>query len=90
MSTDDRGRYAVRFSGEITKAAIRALRAGRMGTQHTDSFFGEPIPYSTTVVLRASSEADAVEQVRTALADAGDYAGFEARALAPVREDPED
>jgi hypothetical protein len=86
-SSDDAGRYAVRFSGEMTKEATAALRAGHMGLQRTDSFFGEPLPYSTTVVLRAGDEGDAVSQVRSALSGHGDFSGFEATALAAYRED---
>ena len=87
MATSDEGRYAVRFSGELTKEATDALRAGHMGLQRTDSFFGEPVPYSTTVVLRASDESDAVSQVRGALEGHGDFGGFEATAFEAYRED---
>jgi hypothetical protein len=83
----DTGRYAVRFSGELTKDATGALRSGRMGLQHTDSFFGEPVPYSTTVVLRAEGEEDAVARVRDALAGHGDFSGFEAVGLSEYRDD---
>jgi hypothetical protein len=86
-STDDAGRYAVRFSGELTNEATAALRAGHMGLQHTDSFFGEPVPYSTTVVLRADDEGDAVSRVRGALEGHGDFSGLEATALEAYRED---
>ena len=84
---DDGGRYAVRFSGEMTKEATAALRAGHMGLQRTDSFFGEPVPYSTTVVLRASDEGDAVARVRDARRGHGDFSGFEAAPLESYRED---
>jgi hypothetical protein len=88
MATEDeRGRYAVRFSGEMTKDAGRALREGRMGLQHRDTFFDAPVPYSTTVVLRAASEEDAVDQVRRALDGTGDFSGFEAVAFSPPAED---
>jgi hypothetical protein len=86
-SSDDAGRYAVRFSGELTKEATAALRAGHMGLQHTDSFFGDPVPYSTTVVLRASDEGDALSRVRGALEGNGDFSGFQATPLQAYRED---
>jgi hypothetical protein len=86
-SSGDAGRYAVRFSGEMTTEATAALRAGHMGLQRTDSFFGEPVPYSTTVVLRASDEGDAVSRVRGALEGHGDFTGFEAAAFDAYRED---
>ena len=86
-TSDDGGRYAVRFSGEMTKEAAAALRAGHMGLQHTDSFFGEPVPYSTTVVLRAGDEGEAVSRVRSALEGHGDFAGFEATAFEAYRDD---
>ena len=85
---DDRGRYAVRFSGEITKDATKALREQRMGLQRRDTFFDAPVPYSTTVVVRATSEADAADRVRQALEGTGDFSGFEAAAFsAPVEDD---
>jgi hypothetical protein len=84
---DDRGRYAVRFSGEISKDATRALREQRMGLQHRDTFFDAPVPYSTTVVVRATSEADATGRVRQALDGTGDFSGFEAVAFSPPAED---
>jgi hypothetical protein len=87
---DDRGRYAVRFSGEITKDAARALRVAHMGLQRRDTFFDAPVPYSTTVVLRASGEADAVERVREALEGAGEFSGFEAVAFSRPAADEED
>jgi hypothetical protein len=73
----------------MTKEATAALRAGRMGLQHTDSFFGEPVPYSTTVVLQASDEGEAVSRVRGALEGHGDFSGFEATAFEAYREDDE-
>ena len=82
----DTGRYAVRFSGEITKEATAALRAGHMGLQRTDSFFGEPVPYSTTVVLRAGDEREAVSRVQSALEGHGDFSGFEATPFEAYRE----
>ena len=80
-------RYAVRFSGELTKEATRALRGGRMGLQRRDTFFAEPIPYSTTVVVQADDAADAVAKVRGALEGTGDFAGFEATGFGRYRED---
>jgi len=77
--TEEPTRFAVRFSGELTKAAMKALRAHHMGLQHNDTFFASPVPYSTTVVVRAEDDADAVEQVRDALAGHGHYVGFQAR-----------
>jgi hypothetical protein len=49
-----------------------------MGRQRRDTFFDEPVPYSTTVVLQAESTEDAVARVRSALEGLGDFAGFEA------------
>ena len=49
-----------------------------MGRQRRDTFFAEPLPYSTTVVLQAEDEADAIARVRTALDGHGEFAGFEA------------
>ena len=68
----------VRFSGDLSKDAAKALRSARMGRQRRDTFFGEPLPYSTTVVLMAESPEDAVARVRAALDGHGDFAGFEA------------
>ena len=48
-----------------------------MGRQRRDTFFEEPLPYSTTVVLYAESPEDAVARVRSALDGLGDFAGFE-------------
>ena len=81
------GRYAVRFSGEITQDAMAALREERMGLQRTDSFFEDRVPYSTTVVLQADDEADAVSRVRAALTGHGDFSGFQAAAFGAYRED---
>jgi hypothetical protein len=87
MTPDAGGRYAVRFSGEITKDATRALRAGRMGLQRRDTFFESPLPYSTTVVVRAASEDDAIARVREALRGTGEFAGFEALPFSAPRGD---
>ncbi len=84
------GRYAVRFSGEMTKDAAKALRSHHMGLQHRDTFFAFLVPYSTTVVVRAASERDAIDRVRRALDGRGDFAGFEAVAFAAQRDDGED
>jgi hypothetical protein len=83
-------RYAVRFSGDMTKDAMAALRAGRMGLQRTDSFFAEKVPYSTTVVVQADDVDDAVARVRAALQGTGDFAGFEGTAFGRPRTDDED
>ena len=80
-------RYAVRFSGEITQDVMAALREARMGLQRTDSLFEDRVPYSTTVVLQAEDEADAVSRVRSALAGQGDFSGFQAAAFGAYRED---
>jgi hypothetical protein len=80
-------RFAVRFSGEMTKEAGSALREHRMGLQHSDTFFDEPVPYSTTVVLLAEDEGDAVAQVRGALEGMGEFSGFAATELSPRRDD---
>ncbi|MEA2178128.1 MAG: hypothetical protein QOG77_1425 [Solirubrobacteraceae bacterium] len=88
MSTDDElGRYAVRFSGEMTKDAAGALRTQHMGLQRRDTFFDAPVPYSTTVVVRAASEDDAVDRVRRALDGTGEFSGFQAVAFAPQTDD---
>jgi hypothetical protein len=92
MSGDEerpRGRYAVRFRGEITKEATRALRTHYMGLQRRDTFFSAPVPYSTTVVVRASSTEDAIARVRQALEPAGTFSGFEAAAFGDRKDDAE-
>ena len=61
----------------MSKQAAKALRAARMGRQRRDTFFEEPLPYSTTVVLQAEDEADAIARVRAALDGLGDFTGFE-------------
>ena len=81
------GRFAVRFVGDMSVEAAQALRRAHMGRQRKDSFFADPIPYSTTVVLRADDEGDAVARVRAALDGLGEFAGFEARALSTRRDD---
>ena len=86
-TSGDGGRYAVRFSGEMTKEATAALRSARMGLQHTDSFFADQVPYSTTVVVQAGDEAEAVARVRGALEGHGDFSGFAATAFETYRED---
>ena len=48
-----------------------------MGRQRRDTFFEEPLPYSTTVVLYAESPEDAVALVRSALDGLGYFTGFE-------------
>jgi hypothetical protein len=48
-----------------------------MGRQRRDTFFEEPLPYSTTVVLYAESPEDAIALVRATLAGLGDFTGFE-------------
>lgn len=68
----------VRFSGDLSKDAAKALRVARMGRQRRDTFFDEPLPFSTTVVLMAESADDAVARVRAALDGLGDFVGFEA------------
>jgi hypothetical protein len=78
-------RYAVRFSGDMTKDAMAALRSARMGLQRTDSFFADKVPYSTTVVVQADDTADAVARVRAALEGHGDFAGFEGTAFGAPR-----
>ena len=93
MSGDEgrpRGRYAVRFSGDITKEAARALRTHHMGLQRRDTFFSSPVPYSTTVVVRARSTADAIARVRHALEHAGTFSGFEAVAFGDRKDDGDD
>jgi hypothetical protein len=80
-------RYAVRFNGDMTKDATKALRAGHMGLQRRDTFFAEPIPYSTTVVVQAKGTDDAIAKVRGALDGTGDFAGFEATAFRAYRDD---
>ncbi len=67
----------MRFNGDLSKAAAKALRVAHMGRQRRDTFFDEPLPYSTTVVLQAESAQDAVARVRAALDGLGDFAGFE-------------
>jgi hypothetical protein len=84
------GRYAVRFSGEITKEAARTLRSHHMGLQRRDTFFESPVPYSTTVVVLADNETDAVARVREALYGHGEFVGFEAVGLADQPDDGED
>jgi hypothetical protein len=61
----------------MSKQAAKALRAARMGRQRRDTFFEEPLPYSTTVVLYAESAEDAVARVRATLDGLGDFTGFE-------------
>ena len=61
----------------MSKQAAKALRAAHMGRQRRDTFFPEPLPYSTTVVLYAENPADAVARVRSALDGLGSFAGFE-------------
>ena len=91
-SDDDRrlDRYAVRFAGDMSAEAAQALRDRRMGRQRHDTFFPEPLPYSTTVVLVAADEHDAVAQVRRALEGLGDFVGFEARGFARRGDEGED
>jgi hypothetical protein len=48
-----------------------------MGRQRRDTFFAEPLPYSTTVVLYAEDPDDAAARVRAALDGLGDFTGFE-------------
>jgi hypothetical protein len=61
----------------MSKQAAKALRAARMGRQRRDTFFEEPLPYSTTVVLYAESPEDAVARVQATLDGLGDFTGFE-------------
>jgi hypothetical protein len=84
MTTGDRpprARFAVRFVGDMSAEAAKALRRRHMGPQTSDSFFAEPIPYSTTVVVLAADADDAVTQVRDALEGLGEFSGFEAVAF---------
>ena len=83
------GRYAVRFSGEITKDAARSLRSHHMGLQRRDTFFASPVPYSTTVVALADDEQDAIARVRQALDGHGEFAGFQAVGLADQPDEDE-
>lgn len=80
-------RFAVRFVGEMSREAGKALREQRMGMQHRDAFFAAPLPYSTTVVLLAADEGEAIARVRAALEGHGDFSGFEATAFGPRRDD---
>jgi hypothetical protein len=80
----------VRFSGDLSKDAARALRSARMGRQRRDTFFAEPVPYSTTVVLQAEDEADAIARVRAALDGLGEFTGFEATRFAARAQDADD
>ena len=73
----DKARYVVRFSGDLSKQAAKALRTAHWGASAATRFFAEPLPYSTTVVLYAESPEDAVARVRSALDGLGDFAGFE-------------
>lgn len=95
MSTDDErprglGRYAVRFSGELSVEAMQALREAHMGLQHRDTFFPSPVPYSTTVVVRAAGDEDAIARVRQALDGVGKFAGFDAVPFADREDDRDD
>jgi hypothetical protein len=80
----------VRFSGDLSKEAAKALRAERMGRQRRDSFFDEPLPYSTTVVVRADGPEDAVARVRQTLEGLGEFVGYEATAFTRRREEQDD
>ena len=74
---NDKARFVVRFSGDLSKQAAKALRVAHMGRQRRDTFFEEPLPYSTTVVLYAENPEDAIVRVRAALDGLGDFTGFE-------------
>jgi len=48
------------------------------------------VPYSTTVVLQAEDEADAIARVRAALDGLGEFTGFEATRFAARAEEADD
>ena len=80
---DDRlrgmGRWAVRFSGTVSQEAVTALKERHIEIASLDRFFEERLPGpSTTVVVQAAAEDDAIRRVRDELEGHGEYSGFQA------------
>ena len=73
------GRWAVRLSGTVSQEAVAALKERHIQIASLDRFFQVDEPgASTTVVVQAAAEDDAIRRVRDQLEGHGEYSGFQA------------